>query len=190
MKITLSKELLDANNLGGIQNVPPEYQQYFYLPASQEHYRLLIHLAYCFDNSTICDLGTNHGASALALSQNPKNRVFSVDIQNIRHDIKCPNVEFHLGSFETDEKIQDEILKSPFVFLDIDHEYTHEMWLYKFLLEKNWKGIMLCDDIHYFEPMRRFWSEVTTNKVDLTHYGHSSGTGCILFGDNVTFDLR
>jgi hypothetical protein len=57
------------------------------------------------------------------------------------------------------------------------------------LVRNNWKGMMVCDDIHYFEGMRRFWSEVSHKKVDLSKYGHSAGTGCILFGADIEFEM-
>ena len=189
MNISLSNFLLDTINTREIKNVPDVYQMYFHLESGKEHYRLLIHLASCFNNVLIADIGTNYGASALALSQNQSTRVFSLDIVDLKkNDIGMQNVEFCLGDFRTDEKIQKTILSSDVIFLDIDHLYENEIWLYKFLKEKNWKGHMFCDDIHFFEGMVRFWNEVEA-KTDLTKYGHGSGTGYIAFGEPITFDL-
>lgn len=191
MKIELSNSLLDKMDLGNIKNVPEYYKPYFNKPSGVEHYRLLIHLGYSFNDIIISDIGTHRGCSALALAQNQKNKIFSVDIKNIReNDIGLPNVEFCVGNFETDKNIQEKILQSTLISLDIDHEYTHEIWMYNFLTEKNWNGVMVCDDINLFGPMNKFWSEIKHKKIDITKYGHGSGTGVIIFCENFEFDLK
>jgi tRNA1(Val) A37 N6-methylase TrmN6 len=40
-----------------------------------EHYKLLKYISNLYDDITILDLGTNTGESAIALSQNKKNKV-------------------------------------------------------------------------------------------------------------------
>ena len=42
---------------------------------------------------------------------------------------------------------------------------------------------MLCDDIHHFENMKNnFWNKVAAeDKLDVTKFGHWSGTGLIFF---------
>ena len=72
--------------------------------------------------------------------------------------------------------------------LDIDHNYTNEIWLYNFLIQNNWNGIMLCDDINLNDEMRRFWSEISHVKHDITKYGHFSGTGLVLFSNDITIN--
>ena len=59
----------------------------FYQPPGQQHYKLLGHLAKLINNSTIIDIGTHRGSSALALSTNPTNTIHSFDI--------IPKVEPH-----------------------------------------------------------------------------------------------
>lgn len=190
MKIILSNQWLDSIDMNAMENVPPYNQQYFPMASGQEHYRLLVHLGYCFNGVTIADLGTNRGASALALGQNKSNKIYTLDIENIlENDIKMDNVEFEIGNFMENEEIQKKILSSEMILLDLNHEYVYEIWIYDFLVRNNWKGMMVCDDIHYFEGMRRFWSEVSHKKVDLSKYGHSAGTGCILFGDDIEFEM-
>ena len=60
------------------------------------------------------------------------------------------------------------------------------MWLCNFLNSNKWNGFVICDDIHFFDPMRRFWNDVGNKKLDLTKYGHGAGTGCIWFGIDET----
>lgn len=189
MKIKLSNTLLDCLHTGGVKHIHGEMQEWFHKPSGQEHYRLLMHLAFCYDNIEIADIGTYRGASAVALAQNPKNKVFSLDVGVFKEEIKMDNLEFLIGDFRTDKTIQERILKCPLIFLDIDHMYHNEIWFYNFLKENNWKGTMFCDDIFLCDEMKRFWEEVSHPKIDITQYGHFSGTGVILFDNNVTIEL-
>ena len=58
------------------------YQDYFTSPSSIEHYRLLSHLSNNISNSTLIDIGTLKGSSALALSVNQTNTIYSFDLYN------------------------------------------------------------------------------------------------------------
>lgn len=190
MKIELSNSSLDSINTHAIQHIPHYYSRYFHMPSGAEHYRLLIHLSKCFSNILIGDLGTNRGASAIALSQNLENTVYSLDIVDCKESpIDLPNVEFQIGNFKTDAGIQSKIMSCSLILLDLDHEYTNEAWIYNFLCQNDWKGVMVCDDIHYFQALHRFWDEVRHPKLDISKYGHSSGTGIIIFGGDVELDL-
>ena len=191
MKIPLSNTMLDLGDQSSTSYVHPELRRYFNEPSGQEHYRLLVYLGFCFNGVNITDIGTYMGGSAVALGQNPKNKIFSFDILNSKHDIPMPNVEFYLGDFHSDTKIHKSLLESKVIFLDIDHLYSNEIWIYNFLKENKWSGPLLCDDIHLNDEMKRFWNEVDSPKVDITAYGHVTGTGCIYMGNNdIEFDLR
>lgn len=191
MKITLSNTMLDLGDQSSTSYVHPELRRYYNEPSGQEHYRLLVYLGFCFNGINITDIGTYMGGSAVALGQNTKNNIFSFDILNSKHDIPMPNVEFYLGDFRTDSKIQSSLLESGVILLDIDHLYNNEIWIYNFLKENNWSGPLLCDDIYLNDEMKKFWEEATEPKIDLTAYGHITGTGCIYMGKNdIEFDLR
>ncbi len=187
----LSNELLNLVDMSSNwERVPDFFKPYYAEPSGTEHYRLLTHIAYSFDGISICDVGTNRGASALALAQNQKNKVYSIDVVDVKeNDIGMPNVEFLIGNFRHNDKIKKTILNSKVILLDIDHLYDEEIWLYNFLVENEWDGYMFCDDIHLNEPMKRFWSEIALPKIDLTTYGHITGTGCVFFNQDLTFDM-
>ena len=51
-----------------------------WLTAGQSEYRLYAWLSSQFENTTILDVGTRTGGSALALSYNDKNQVISYDL--------------------------------------------------------------------------------------------------------------
>jgi hypothetical protein len=189
MKISLSNVILDCLNTTHIEHIHPDADQWFHLESGKEHYRLLIHLGYCFNDIKIADIGTYRGASAIALSQNKNNKILSLDVGKFRNEIPSDNIEFCIGDFKTQDEVQAKILESQFIFLDIDHMYHNEIWFYNFLVKNNWKGIMGCDDIHLSKEMERFWSEVKHEKYDITQYGHYSGTGIIFFNNETTLNL-
>lgn len=190
MKITLSKDSLNEINTANYWTyIPSYYSEYFHKPAGEEHYRLLIHLSKTYNNIQISDIGTHAGASALALSVNPNNVVYSLDVQNVR-DIKRPvqNIKFEIGNFVENESLFDDISKSKLILLDIDHLYTNEIFFYNKLVSIGWQGVLICDDIYVNSHMGKFWSEVQHKKIEITKYGHSSGTGVIIM-DDTEFEL-
>jgi hypothetical protein len=52
------------------------------------------------------------------------------------------------------------------------------------LIEEDYKGLILCDDIHLSGNMERFWQWCKNNDnievQDYTDIGHSTGTGAIM----------
>lgn len=158
--------------------------------AGTEHYRLLAWLSTQWQGVELFDLGTHHGASAQALAYNPANTVVSFDLENRRRGPSPPNVTFVLANLWTESDRQTwlpRLLQSPLIFLDVDpHNGTMERELYQVLVDHQYTGLLLCDDIWYFPDMRRrFWSHVDRPKVDLTRVGHWSGTGLIDFSSQV-----
>jgi len=129
--------------------------------------------------STISDLGTLQGLSALALSSNKGVKVESYDIDQSKNIVEKYNIEFILGNcFDHIESI----LKSDLILVDIDpHDGIQEMDFYDILKENNYKGLTLWDDIHHNLGMNNFWHKAELAKIDLTQYGHHSGTGVIEF---------
>jgi hypothetical protein len=170
----------------------------FFGDCGRQHYRLLMYLSNQFNDVDIFDIGTHRGSSALALSHNKNNRVYSFDIENRpkNYKNKPENVEFvqyDLFDFSNNSISlwKDKILKSPLIFLDIDpHDGILEYNFYQFLLENNYKGLLILDDINYFEGMRIMWSKINTNKLDLTKLGHWSGTGLVNISNKITIDYN
>lgn len=187
MKIKLSTNTLNSINTKDekfVGMIPGWYNQYYHLEAGREHYRLLIYLASLYENINIADIGTNMGASALALSTNSKNIIYSIDIVDLKPNVARPsNCKFIIGNILEDSDIMNKVLSSKFVMLDIDHEYSNEIKIYQHLVHSGWKGLLCCDDIHLNDQMKRFWNEVSHPKIDITKYGHGSGTGLIIMDD-------
>jgi Bacterial protein of unknown function (HtrL_YibB) len=160
----------------------------FFGVVGQQHYRLLSYLVSQLPaGSTVIDIGTHMGSSALALSVNPAVSVYSFDIQRKVPLRDLPNVRFEVADlWEPSVRAhwQNIVLGSAVILLDIDpHHGTMEYEFYKWLKESNYKGLLICDDIWYFKGMRdNFWFKIPSEeKLDITAIGHWSGTGVISF---------
>jgi hypothetical protein len=167
----------------------------FHGPLGNQHYKLLSYLSTLFNGAIIIDIGTHRGSSALALSYNTANTVYTFDImdkvvnQKIREK---SNIAFSMDNlFEAagQEKWKDTLLAAPFIFLDVDpHNGTMEMDFYMYLNKIGYQGFVVCDDIWYFKEMRdNFWYKIPCARYDLTHMGHWSGTGIFTLNPNITF---
>ena len=85
MNIKISKEILSNINLNKyvkfIEKQQSQQEVSFLLgEPGNEHYKLLAYLSTLFNNELLIDLGTYRGLSALAMSYNQKNKVFTFDI--------------------------------------------------------------------------------------------------------------
>lgn len=144
-------------------------------------YRLLAYMASKYDNIRIYDLGTYRGMSSLALAANPNNKVISYDILDQSRVKLMDNIEYKIGNFYEDP----EILNSPLISLDIDpHDGPAETKFFNWLIENNYKGTIICDDINLNQGMKDFWQNIPAEieKHDVSSYGHNyGGTGIVFF---------
>lgn len=168
-----------------------DHKKIFLAPPGNNHYSLLAYLSLQKDNQVIFELGTHHGTSSLAMSINSSSRIVTYDIAD-RYGItpQPKNVERRIGDiFNLGQA--DQLLKADMIFLDTAHEGPFEWKVYNFLLENNYKGILVLDDIHWNAPMKKFWEGITTAKYDITDIGHGvcpdgiAGTGIVDFGGTV-----
>lgn len=158
-----------------------EFRNYFLDEPGKEHYKLLAYFSQKYNDSTLLDIGTYKGCSALALSYNPTNRIKSFDIGNFRGLNDSPgNVEYLIG-MATDDQYVELIKSSPFIMVDVDHTGLFERQFHIHLQEMEWKGILFLDDINLNDPMREYWAEIPEEKLDVSRYGHWSGTGVVFF---------
>lgn len=159
-------------------------------PMGKEHYRLLSYVSTMFNDNNLFDIGTHYGYSAFALSYNDTNRIQTFDIIN---EVTNPtvkdrhNINFNICDLFVEKGMKmwsPVLLDSPLIFLDVDpHNGIMEKSFYDYLFDHKYQGVLLCDDIHYFEGMKNnFWSKIPDEyKIDLTSYGHWSGTGAVSF---------
>jgi hypothetical protein len=177
---------------------PQEIAEFNGVPG-KEHYRLFSYFAQLFEDSVILDIGTKRGSTALALSINASNTVYSFDETDriVNNPLKhLMNIEFHRDNLlnpDVCKKWEETILKSAFICLHTDvHNGTQELNFYHYLKKIGYQGFMICNNIWEFKDMRdNFWYKLPEeNRYDLTHLGHLTGTGIITFNDKVTFPKR
>lgn len=164
-------------------HAPAEYRGYFQEPAGVEHYRLLESLVASYDGEVVVDVGTLYGLSALALASNPRVEVWSYDIHShIPQDARIrtvPNISFRLKNGI--DAIPDFVSKTTLIMLDIDpHDGIQERTFVDALIQHQYKGVLVCDDIDLNDSMRSFWDSITLRK-ERRQDGHHSGTGIIYF---------
>lgn len=151
---------------------------YFHNYAGKEHYRLLMYIAKLYKKETLIDLGTNRCMSGTALSFGYQNKIKSYDIVKLLPmNPMVPNVEWILGDIRENK----DLINSPFIFMDVDHDGLFENLFYDHLHEIEWKGLLMLDDIHLNDPMKTFWNRIEEEKHDITSKGHWSGTGLVIF---------
>ena len=169
--INLSKYLKSTDDLGFPKG-------WFYMDAGIEHYRLLTFISTLYNGVNLLDIGSYQGSSAIALSFNKKNKVISYDIEHQPEiaEIKIPNIEFIKG-----DVLMHEIL-APFIMLDTYHDGEFEQEFADHLLEINYKGLVMFDDIHLNNEMSNFWNGLKNEKYDITEIGHHTGTGIAIYG--------
>ncbi len=156
-----------------------------WLTAGQSEYRLYAWLSTKFNNTTILDVGTRTGGSALALSYNDKNKVISYDLveQGASSGIKKDNITFKVQDFREDDTLDYDNIS--IIMIDIDpHDGTAEEEMFEYLEEKGWKGLVLLDDIGPQWPeIEDFWNRITFPRLNVTEIGHMSGTGLVNFDE-------
>lgn len=197
MEIILNNKTLDEINTRDPYYTSHKFDEdsYFDLPSGQEHYRLLIYLSHCFQNINIIELGIHRGSSSLCLATNQSNHVHCFDIKPTIPGIlstlgfdSLKNIHPTIENVLDSTKYDDLILNSPLIFLDTDHDGVFETAFYKFLVKNKYKGILMMDDIKHegYPELIRVWENVITHKkIDITKYGHWSGTGLVMFNDNI-----
>lgn len=191
MRIEINNKVLDEIELQDSEKLVDS--KWYRLKSGREHYRLCAYLSTYFNSTKILDIGTYRGTSAVALSHNRNNVVLSYDIKNVipkNHVIhSIPNVVFNIKNVLDD--LDSEMIKSvKLILIDIDHMGKNEELIMKKLREVGFKGLVLIDDINHPDKvmkklMQEFWNNIKEDKYDVTSYGHTSGSGLVLFDDTI-----
>ena len=194
VEIILSNEILDNFVMNNYEYlVTPTYYE---LKSGQQEYRLYSYLSTYFNDTIILDLGTSHGTSAIALSHNNNNKVISYDIvdciNNKNHKIYTKeNIEFRIKNVLDDDLNRVFLSKIKIVMIDIDHYGEMEKNIIDKLEELNFSGIIILDDLFNHpdqiinESMKNLWDNIKYKKIDVTKYGHWSGTGIVFMNTDI-----
>jgi hypothetical protein len=178
---------IDLGDLSQYLNWNPTAKEYFLSNAGQEHYQLIAYLSQQISGE-VADVGTLFGASALALSINDKSLVYTFDIvrcipdgNDLKTPLSRPNIKFYVAKGQA---VIAKLAQCKLVILDVDpHDGNQETDIVNRLINHDFKGLLVVDDIHLNKGMKHFWDNIPTTlkKVDVTHIGHNTGTGIIIF---------
>lgn len=159
-----------------------------------EHYRLLAGLVLALKPSVVIEIGTSTGFSSLCLKKYlpDQGRVITFDIMpwHQYRDTLLTDEDFadhrliqyvaDLSSTIEMKKYQSLIEQAELIFIDATHDGFLEKTLLSHLekIRFQHKVFLLFDDIRVWS-MLKMWREIAYPKIDLTSFGHWSGTGLV-----------
>lgn len=159
-----------------------------------EHYRLLAALVAELEAKRVVEIGTYQGTAALAmLSQLPADgRMTTFDVipwpkiqptilrEGDFADGRLKQEIADLQDFATMEKYREVFQQADFIFVDAAKDGVMEQrFLDNFRKLGLPKGpIVMFDDIREWK-MLRIWNDITAPKLDITSFGHWTGSGWI-----------
>lgn len=157
-----------------------------------EHYRLLAALVRCFGTANAIEVGTYKGASALSLLAGmPDGHLITYDVvpwDSFRDTLLSEKdfgsrLEQRLGnladtSFFAEQK--ETLLSADVYFIDGPKDGVFEnLFLPRLLsMTRDRRRLVILDDIRIMN-MVGLWRELDAVKLDLTSFGHWTGTGMI-----------
>jgi predicted O-methyltransferase YrrM len=165
-----------------------------------EPYKFYAYISTLVNNKTILDVGTRDGLSALAFSYNPNNKIISYDlVEQGASNIKKENLQFKIMDFRSDESLNYKDIA--IIMIDVDpHDGIKELEMIEYLKDKNWKGILILDDILNNWPamlpganpaaMNNFWNNLQETKHNLSMFAHYSGTGLVNLGNKYKIEVK
>ena len=166
-----------------------------------EHYKLLAGIVGCLQDEggqlPIVEIGTFTGLSALAMASQLRNgKITTYDLvpwTSLQGDAALRAEDFSSGTIEqrlgdlADSRFFSEnaatLSDARLIFMDGPKDGVFE---YRFLrllraIPRTTKCLLVMDDIHVWN-MLGLWSELDLPKVDMTSFGHWSGTGLCVLG--------
>src|SRR5258706_5638498 len=159
-----------------------------------EHYKLLSGLVKILRPAVAMEIGTAEGLSALAMKkympEGGKVVTFDIvpwdqiqDTMLLPEDFADEKLEQRLGDLgdrDVFEKHRELLETVEFLFIDGPKDNDFEWKLLGYLKTVKFRKapIVLFDDTRLWS-MLKFWRELPYPKLDLTSFGHSSGTGLV-----------
>lgn len=170
-----------------------------------EHYKLLAGLVSVLQPRLIVEIGTATGSSALCLKrfQHRGGRLATFDVIPWQQypETVLTEADFADGTLEqyVDDISQPAQLakhkallaEADFIFIDAAKDGRQEqLFLNNFeTIEFKHAPILLFDDIRLWN-MLRIWNDIKRPKLDLTSFGHWSGTGIVQWGGSLNWPDR
>lgn len=160
-----------------------------------EHYRLLAGLMLALKPKKVIEIGTSTGLSALCLKKFlpfdgtlatfdliPWHRYSATVFKETDFDGACVQYVDDLSVDSTMQKYASLLQDAELIFIDASHDGDLEEKILANLkkIPFSRKVFILFDDIRVW-TMLKMWREIPYPKVDLTSFGHWSGTGLVEF---------
>jgi predicted O-methyltransferase YrrM len=159
-----------------------------------EHYRLLAGLTLALKPGVIVEVGTGGGLSALAMKAHlpPASKLVTFDIIDwragrpfnvLQADFEDGILEQRLGDLSSPNVFAlhaDAIAQAGMVFIDGPKDGITEQRLLNNLQKLSFRlpPLLVLDDIRLWN-MLGIWRRISAPKLDLTSFGHYSGTGLV-----------
>lgn len=159
-----------------------------------EHYRLLIGLVLALQPKWVIEIGTSTGLSALCFKQHlpPDGKVITFDIVPwtdypktvlTPKDFEDQRLIQHVADLSVDSVMQQYhplLREAGLIFIDATHDGRLENQLMEGLKKVPFRDrvFILFDDIRVW-TMLKMWRDISLPKIDLTSFGHWSGTGLV-----------
>lgn len=159
-----------------------------------EHYKLLSALVQVIEPMIVVEIGTATGYSALSMKKflKPNARIYSFDIVPWKEFPNCILQEQDFADGRLIQVIDDLSVKTifdkhtsilsqaDFIFIDAAKDGVQEQVFINHFSSLNFssKPIFMFDDIRMMN-MIDIWNNLEKPKLDLTFFGHWSGTGLV-----------
>lgn len=155
-----------------------------------EHYKLLAGFMQVLKPALAIEIGTATGLSALAMLPYFSGRLLTFDVKDWK---SYPNTVLKENDFGRMQQIVGDLSdpsffekhrplfrEASFIFIDATHDGSLERKLLDLLAKVEFRQppILLFDDIRVW-TMLKMWREIPFPKLDLTSFGHWSGTGLV-----------
>lgn len=187
------KLVLSAIEYAATRRIEPDFEYANTFPG--EHYRILSGLIRAANPRVVIDIGTYRGCSARVAVDNSSTActVHTFDLfDHLTFDWTVLNeMDFTTGYLvqhcenlinqDVFEKHKQLLIDSDFIILDGPKDSEFELKFLKLLASlkgTNKPKWLFMDDIH-FDNMLPLWREIKSPKLDLTSFGHFSGSGLV-----------
>ena len=167
-----------------------------------EHYRLINALVKVTKSHNVVEIGTGSGLGTLSLQDGiDKIKVVSFDVRKL-------DEMRHASHFSSDDLNNDRIVlktadlsnnkifienfsildSADLIFLDARKDlYYHNLGKQFSKLNKKENKLLIIDDIKHVS-MIDYWRSISSPKIDLSSFGHWSGTGIVDISDVIEFN--
>jgi predicted O-methyltransferase YrrM len=157
-----------------------------------EHYRILVGITNFENFNNFTEIGTGSGIASKAILNKTNANIKTFDISPWNEkDSHLTKSEFNssrltqiiedLANPKSFKKYSDLIINSDLILLDADKSGTFENSLLTQISKLDFDNkfkLLFIDDIRYFS-MYKVWKRIKNPKVDLTSFGHWSGSGLV-----------